>query len=199
VLRQRLNDVRPTTIVQDFGLPAEEVGERLAIPAIADYSVCTFQSFNRTFYGAALALQWMAQHLYSASNTPEPPISFGKSFCFGNPSLMLNTFSPYDTCSAGLKSRVGSIAAYTSTSFIGGWSVKRWPPHCLHHLRKLFAVLLYVAILFAPYGVAVNGKFDRTAKAATSVLSHRNSFVNCPSSKSACYYRSRLQTKSTRI
>ncbi len=31
---------------------------------------------------------------YSGSVTPEPPISFGKSFIFGNPSLTLSTFSP---------------------------------------------------------------------------------------------------------
>jgi hypothetical protein len=31
---------------------------------------------------------------YSGSVIPEPPISFGKSFNFGNPSLMLIIFSP---------------------------------------------------------------------------------------------------------
>ncbi len=35
-----------------------------------------------------------AQLAYSGSSSPEPPISFGKSFIFGRPSLMLSTFSP---------------------------------------------------------------------------------------------------------
>lgn len=35
-----------------------------------------------------------AERAYSGSVTPEPPISFGKSFSFGKPSRMLSTFSP---------------------------------------------------------------------------------------------------------
>jgi hypothetical protein len=31
---------------------------------------------------------------YSGSSVPDPPISFGKSFCFGSPSLIASTFSP---------------------------------------------------------------------------------------------------------
>jgi hypothetical protein len=45
-------------------------------------------------YLATRNLRAVTQPTYSASNTPEPPISFGKSFCFGNPSLILRTFSP---------------------------------------------------------------------------------------------------------
>jgi hypothetical protein len=43
---------------------------------------------------AAALAKSLAVFIYSGSSSPEPPISFGKSFIFGSPSLMLSTFSP---------------------------------------------------------------------------------------------------------
>jgi hypothetical protein len=42
------------------------------------------------------------------------------------------------------------VAAYTSTTPHSGWSVKRWPPQLLHHLRALVGVLLNEPTFSAP-------------------------------------------------
>jgi|ERR1700677_4688952 hypothetical protein len=49
---------------------------------------------NDALIGGRRCWRAVTQSAYSVNKTPEPPISFGKSFCFGNPSLILRTFSP---------------------------------------------------------------------------------------------------------
>ncbi len=48
-----------------------------------------------------------------------------------------------------------------STSFQGGWSVKRCPPHFVHHLRLLCGVLANPPMLWAPFVMRRFSGFQR--------------------------------------
>lgn len=59
VLRQRLNYIRPSPLIENLAFPAQEVCKSLTVLAVTHRAVCTLRIFDESLDSAAPTLQWM--------------------------------------------------------------------------------------------------------------------------------------------